>query len=60
MNCTEMFKQELALPDVDVEEIVWQALICAYLDHEDWRSLAEAVFKKHGYTTEEIRRLNGT
>lgn len=53
----ELLKGELAqaVHESEINEMVWQALICAYLDHPDWRSLAEAVFEKHGYTPEEIQ-----
>lgn len=49
-----------AADETDLNEITWQTLICAYLCHEGWRVVAEEVFRKHGYTPEEIQVLNGT
>lgn len=42
----------------EISEVVWQALILAYLDHDGWRETAEAVFVKHGYTPAEIVMWN--
>lgn len=59
-ECSEMFRDELAqaVHESEFNELVWQALICAYLDHKDWLSHAEAVFEAHGYTPDEIKRYN--
>jgi hypothetical protein len=57
-GCT--FAEELiseitpAMRESEISEVVWQALILAYLDHDGWREAAEAVFVKHGYTPAEI------
>ena len=58
-RCDTILLSELAqaVHESEISEIVWQTLICAYLDHPGWRAVAEAVFEKHGYTPEEIRRL---
>jgi hypothetical protein len=47
-----------AVHEDELSECIWQALICAYLGHPGWRQVAEAVFVKHGYTADEIRRLD--
>lgn len=47
-----------AVHESEVSEIVWQTLIGAYVDTDNWRTVAEAVFRKHGYEPEEIIRDN--
>lgn len=42
----------------EISEVVWQALILAYLDHDGWRAVAERVFERHGYTPAEITMWN--
>lgn len=54
-DCVQMLLEEIAQFD---DEMVFQALICAYLGHAGWLDLAEAVFRMHGYTPEEIRENN--
>lgn len=63
---TTMEDRELLLYEIaqaveadEISELVWQALIRAYLGREGWRDAAEALFVKHGYSVEEIVRENG-
>ena len=59
-RCDSMLLTELAqaVEESEINEVVFQALICAYLGHPGWQRVAEAVFEKHGYTPDEIRLHN--
>ena len=54
-ECVRMLLEEIEQFD---SEMVFQTLICAYLNHPGWQELAESVFRMHGYTPEEIRENN--